>query len=59
MGGLIGLVLVIVYLGGGWKFWAGFERTNYNQSKFLLTVLWPVMLMNKTYRQNFGRALKG
>ena len=59
MGGIIGLVLIIVYLLGGWKFWAGFSRTNYSQSKFILTVLWPVMLMNKSYRENFSKALKG
>lgn len=59
MGGIIGLVLVVIYLGGGWKFWQGFHRTNFTDAKFLLTVLWPVMLMNKSYRQNFSRALKG
>ncbi|MDS3862070.1 hypothetical protein RIF25_14805 [Thermosynechococcaceae cyanobacterium BACA0444] len=59
MGTLIGLVLVMLYLAGGWKFWNGFERTSYAQSRFILTILWPVMITNKTYRQNFARALKG
>ncbi|AFY60574.1 hypothetical protein [Synechococcus sp. PCC 6312] len=59
MGTLIGLVLVILYLTGSWKFWNGFERTSYSQSRFILTILWPVMITNKTYRQNFTRALKG
>lgn len=59
MGTIIGLVLVILYLTGSWKFWSGFARTDYVHSRFLLTILWPVMMTNKTYRQNFARALKG
>lgn len=59
MGAIIGLVLVLGYLVGCWKFWNGFERTDYAHSRFILTILWPVMLTNKTYRQNFSRALKG
>ncbi|MGJ3244747.1 MAG: hypothetical protein ACFE0I_01570 [Elainellaceae cyanobacterium] len=52
-------LLLIVYLGGGVKFWTGFKRTNFDQGRLYLTLLWPVLLMNKSYRDNFNRALKG
>lgn len=52
-------ILVIVYLGGGVKFWTGFKRTNFDQGRLYLTLLWPVLLTNKSYRENFNRALKG
>jgi hypothetical protein len=57
--GPLGFVALIVYLGGAWKFWTGFNRTNFSQGKFYLTLLWPLFLISKSYRQNFGRALKG
>ncbi len=53
------LVLIAVYLGGAWKFNRGFHRTQFTQSRLLLTVLWPLLLVNRSYRQNFGKALKG
>jgi hypothetical protein len=60
---LIGLVLLGAYGFGIWKFWRGFERTNFNksfQNRLLLSLLWPVLLIgNKSYRQNFNKALKG
>lgn len=59
MTSVIGVLLVLIYLGGGWKFWSGFNRTNFSQNKFILTILWPVLLMNKPYRENFSKALKG
>ncbi len=59
MGGLVGLLLVMVYLGGGVRFWTGFSRTNFNQNRFVLTLLWPALIMNKSYRQNFMKTLKG
>ncbi len=59
MGGLLSLVLIVVYVGGGWKFWQGFNRTNFTQNKLILTLFWPLLLANKSYRQNFNRALKG
>jgi hypothetical protein len=63
MSQLIGILLLIVYSGGIWKFWKGFKRTNFNSSfsnRILLGVLWPVLLIiNKSYRQNFQKALKG
>lgn len=63
MGTLISWVLLIVYVGGVWKFWKGFERTNFTRSlptRVSLSLLWPVLVVaNKSYRQNFTKALKG
>jgi hypothetical protein len=59
MGGLVGLLLLVMYIGGGWKFWTGFNRTNFSQNRVVLTLLWPALLTSKSYRQNFRRALKG
>jgi hypothetical protein len=63
MGTLISWVLLIVYVGGVWKFWKGFERTNFTRSlptRISLSLLWPVLVVaNKSYRQNFTKALKG
>ncbi|WP_319422872.1 hypothetical protein [Pleurocapsa sp. FMAR1] len=60
---LIGLILVVVYAGGIWKFWSGYRRTNFDSSlpgKVGLALLWPVLLVsNKSYRRNFQKALKG
>jgi hypothetical protein len=63
MGSLIGLVLFVVYAGGIYKFWSGFERTNFQRSlpnRLGLSLLWPALLIvNKSYRRNFRKALKG
>jgi len=60
MGTLLIIVLLIGYGAGAWRFWMGFHRTNFSQGKVNLTLLWPVYLIaNKSYRENFGRALKG
>lgn len=56
---LFGTLLLIIYVGGVWKFWTGFSRTNFNQGKWYLGALWPVLLINASYRQNFSKALKG
>jgi len=59
---LLGLVLVGVYGWGVWALWRGFSQTNFSPSlvnKLFLSSLWPVLLLNNSYRQNFGRALKG
>lgn len=57
---LLGLLLLLAYGGGAWKFWSGFHRTNYSQGRLYLTALWPVLLAaNRSYRQNFNKALKG
>jgi len=55
--------LIVVYVGGVWKLWTGFERTNFTQTlpnRLGLTLLWPALLIaNKSYRRNFRKALKG
>jgi hypothetical protein len=57
---LLGLVALIVYGVGAWRFWRGFHRTNFSQGRLGLTVLWPAFLIaNRSYRQNFSKALKG
>ena len=59
----IGFVLLVVYVGGIWKFLSGYRRTNFNTSlpgRVTLALLWPVLLIgNKSYRRNFNKALKG
>ncbi|WP_427160831.1 hypothetical protein ACQFX9_04150 [Aliinostoc sp. HNIBRCY26] len=63
MSKLIILGLIVIYVGGVWKFWNGFTRTNFNQSfanRISLALLWPVLFIaNKSYRSNFRKALKG
>jgi hypothetical protein len=57
---LLVLLLVGLYGGGAWKFWAGFHRTNFSQGKVKFSLLWPLFFaFNKSYRENFTRALKG
>ena len=59
---LISIILLVFYFGGVWKFWKGFNRTNFSRgvvNKLLLGSLWPVLLItNKSYRRNFQKALK-
>ncbi|MFZ9737405.1 MAG: hypothetical protein ACO3EZ_05295 [Prochlorotrichaceae cyanobacterium] len=52
---------VLVYVWGAWKFLKGFKRTNYTKGNGLpLALLWPVLLIaNRSFRQNFQKALKG
>lgn len=60
MSSLIALLLLVGYGYGAWRFWSGFHRTNFTQGRLHLTLLWPLFLLaNKTYRQNFSKALKG
>jgi hypothetical protein len=63
MGNLILVVLLVAYVGGVWKFWTGFERTNFQRSlptRISLALLWPVLIVaNRSYRRNFTKALKG
>jgi hypothetical protein len=59
MSTLLGLILLAIYGAGAWKFWTGFGRTNFSQSRLVLTLLWPVMLFSASYRSNFKKALKG
>ncbi|HIK18141.1 MAG TPA: hypothetical protein IGS53_23035 [Leptolyngbyaceae cyanobacterium M33_DOE_097] len=56
---LVVMVLGGIYAGGIWKFLSGFKRTNFTQNKLILALLWPVLLVNRSYRQNFTKALKG
>jgi hypothetical protein len=55
--------LIVVYVGGVWKLWSGFDRTNFSQTlpnRLGLSLLWPALLIaNKSYRRNFRKALKG
>jgi hypothetical protein len=58
---IIGL-FVVLYVGGVWKFWGGFSRTNFDRNfptKIILGLLWPVLVFNRSYRKNFQKALKG
>jgi hypothetical protein len=63
MGHFLVFVLFAVYTGGIWKFLSGYRLTNFNTGlpgRITLALLWPVLLMgNKSYRQNFNKALKG
>lgn len=56
---LLGFLALIIYGGGIWKFWTGFNRTNFSEGRLYLAVLWPFLVFNKSYRQNFTKALKG
>ncbi|MCL1470750.1 hypothetical protein [Argonema antarcticum] len=59
---LVVIALLVGYVGGVWKFWTGFERTNFNRSlptRLSMSVLWPVLLVNRSFRKNFTKALKG
>ncbi|MBW4649534.1 MAG: hypothetical protein KME06_12720 [Kastovskya adunca ATA6-11-RM4] len=60
------LLIIFALLGygyGAWKFWKGFGRTNFNRNlpnRITLSLLWPALIVaNKSYRQNFNKALKG
>lgn len=60
MGTLVTLVALAFYGAGAWKFWTGFNRTDYSTGRVYLTLLWPVfMISTKSYRHNFIKALKG
>ncbi len=63
MSSLVTIVLLALYAGGVWKFWRGFGQTNFVKSfdnRLRLSLLWPALfIFNKSYRQNFTRALKG
>lgn len=60
---LIVLALLGIYGYGVWKFWRGFERTNFSRSlpnRIALSLLWPALIIaNKSYRKNFNKALRG
>jgi hypothetical protein len=56
---LLIIVFAGLYVGGAIKFWGGFHRTNFSQNRLGLTLAWPFLMFNRSYRQNFNRALKG
>jgi hypothetical protein len=60
---LLSIILLIIYGGGIWKFWSGYSNTNFSGgflNRFVLALLWPpLLIVSKSYRQNFNRALKG
>lgn len=60
---LIIFVLIFGYGIGVWKFWTGFEKTNFTKSlpnRIGLALLWPALFIaNPSYRRNFQKALKG
>lgn len=57
------IALIVVYAGGFWRFWSRFEKTNFSRrllDRLILSLLWPVLfIVNKSYRINFRKALKG
>jgi len=63
MGKILIIVLIIGYFWGGWKFWKGFRQTNFQPNiinRFFLSVLWlPLLIVNKSYRKNYQKALRG
>ncbi|MEA5468034.1 hypothetical protein [Spirulina sp. 06S082] len=63
MWGFFSLIAIVVYGAGIWKFWKGYQQTNFQPgltNRVALSLLWPVLLItNKSYRQNFQKALKG
>ena len=63
MAKLIVFVLLVGYGYGVWKFWKGYNKTNFEKtfaSKVKLSLLWPVLVVaNQSYRKNFTKALKG
>jgi hypothetical protein len=56
---LLLFLAIAVYFYGAYRFWKGFRRTNFSQGKIYLALLWPVLMLNRSYRQNFTKALKG
>ena len=57
---VVAIVLLIFYGLGAWKFWTGFDRTDFSSGRVKFTLLWPVFLIgSEPYRRNFTKALKG
>jgi hypothetical protein len=57
------ILLLVGYGYGAWRFWKGFERTDFERTlptRISLALLWPALfIVNKAYRKNFTKALKG
>ncbi|WP_088891468.1 hypothetical protein [Leptolyngbya ohadii] len=56
---LLVFLAIVVYVVGVVKFWNGFHRTHFSSRKLVLSLLWPLLIFNASYRQNFRRALRG
>jgi hypothetical protein len=56
---IIGIVLLVIYILGIWRFLAGFHNTFYSGNSLILGILWPILIINGRYRQEFFKALKG
>jgi hypothetical protein len=60
---ILGLIILGGYLLGVWKFWQGYQYTNFSPglpNRLLLSLGWPALLaINASYRKNFQKALKG
>lgn len=59
---IVGFILFLIYGGGAWKFWGGFDKTFWTRSisnRLLFSLLWPAWTINKAGRRNLGKALKG
>jgi hypothetical protein len=61
--GIAAVVVGLIYVGGMWKFWSGYNHTTFNRdffTKVCLSFLWfPLLVVSKNYRSNFTKALKG
>ncbi len=47
---------------GIWRFLKGYHRTSFTPgfvNQLLLSLGWPVLVLNGSYRRNFRKALKG
>jgi len=57
---VISVLFLIAYVWGAWKFIKGFKHTNYSQNSLLLALFWPILMVgNRSFRQNFQKALRG
>lgn len=57
---LVSIILLLFYGIGAWRFWTGFNRTDFSSGRVKFTLLWPVFLIGSApYRRNFQKALKG
>jgi hypothetical protein len=60
---LLSVGLTVVYLGGAWIFWKGFNRTQFSRNlgtRIGFAVLWPVLFVaNGSFRRNFQKTLRG
>jgi hypothetical protein len=56
---IVGILALVIYILGIWRFLAGFRNTFYTSNGFVLALLWPLLIFNGKYRQEFFKALKG